>query len=90
MATALRAEGLVRKHIGRAAGELVEMFAQGFGDGAIAPREFGPGFASLRTLGMEAVRIIFGRAMEQELRKLYESGALAEIPGRAHRARKHR
>ena len=49
----LRAEGLVRKHIGRAAGELVEMFVQGFGEGAIAPREFGPSFESLRSLGME-------------------------------------
>jgi len=90
LGTALRAEGVVRKHVGRAAGELVEMFVQRFGEGAISPREFGPGFDSLRVLGMEAVRLIFGRAMEQELRKLYESGTLAKIPGRAHRARKHR
>jgi len=93
LVTARRAEETVRKHVGRASSELVEMFVQGFGDGAIAPREFGPGFTALRSLGMDAVRIIFGRAMEQELRKLYESGALAKIPGRAHRAqraRKHR
>jgi DNA-binding transcriptional MerR regulator len=90
LATARRAEELVRKHVGRASGELVEMFVRGFGDGVIAPREFGPGFTALRQLGMDAVRVIFGRAMEQELRKLYESGALAKIPGRAHRARKHR
>jgi DNA-binding transcriptional MerR regulator len=90
LSTSMRAESVVRKHINRAASELVEMFVQGFGDGAIAPRDFGPGFDSLRSMGMEAVRIIFGRAMEQELRKLYESGALAKIPGRAHRARRHR
>jgi DNA-binding transcriptional MerR regulator len=90
LSTAQRAEHIVQKHIGRAANELVEMFVEGFGEGAIAPKEFGPGFGSLRSLGMEAVRIIFGHAMEQELRKLYESGALAKIPGRAHRARKHR
>jgi len=90
LSTAMKAESVVRKHIYRAAGELVEMFVQGFGDGAIAPRDFGPGFDSPRSMGMEAVRIIFGREMEQELRKLYESGALAKIPGRAHRARKHR
>jgi DNA-binding transcriptional MerR regulator len=90
LSTALQAEHVVRKHVGRAASELVQMFAQGFGDGAIAPREFGPGFDQLRNLGMEAVRIIFGRAMEHELRKLYESGALAKIPGKAHRARKGR
>jgi DNA-binding transcriptional MerR regulator len=88
--TALRAEGLIRKHVARAAGELVEMFVKGFGEGAIAPKEFGPSFESLRSLGMDAVRILFGHAMEQELRELYESGALAKIPGRAHRARKHR
>jgi len=39
---------------------------------------------------MDAVRVLFGRAMEHELRKLYESGALAKIPGKAHRARKKR
>jgi len=88
--TARHAEDVVRKHVGRAASELVEMFVQGFGDGAIAPKEFGPGFSALRALGMDAVRIIFGRAMEQQLRKLYESGTLAKIPGRAHRARRHR
>ncbi len=80
----------MRKHVTRAASELVEMFVQRFGDGAIAPRDFGPGFDQLRGMGMEAVRLIFGRAMEHELRKLYESGTLAKIPGRAHRARKAR
>jgi hypothetical protein len=29
---------------------------------------------------MEAVRVIFGRAMEKELRKLYESGRMARMP----------
>jgi hypothetical protein len=90
LVTARRAEEMVRKHIGRASSELVEMFVEGFGAGSISPKEFGPGFTALRTLGMEAVRVIFGRAMESELRKLYESGALAKIPGRAHRARRHR
>jgi DNA-binding transcriptional MerR regulator len=90
LVTARRAEEMVRKHVGRASSELVEMFVEGFGAGSISPKEFGPGFTALRTLGMEAVRVIFGRAMEGELRKLYESGALAKIPGRAHRARRHR
>jgi hypothetical protein len=30
---------------------------------------------------MEAVRVIFGRAMERELRKLYESGRVVKMPG---------
>jgi DNA-binding transcriptional MerR regulator len=90
LSTAAHAEALVRKHIGRTASELVELFVHRFGDGAIAPREFGTGFDSLRALGMDAVRVMFGRAMEHELRKLYESGTLAKIPARAHRARRHR
>lgn len=90
LATSIRAAEIVRKHMGRAASDLVEMFVRGIGEGAITPREFGPGLASLRSLGLEGVRIIFGRAMEVELRKLYESGTLAKIPGRAHRAKKER
>jgi hypothetical protein len=37
---------------------------------------------------MEAVRLIFGRAMEDELRKLYESGRMAKLQGRVNRGRK--
>ena len=90
VATAMHAESIVKKHIGRAASELVELFVDGFGDGRIVPKDFGASFQSLRPLGMEAVRVLFGRAMEHELRKLYESGALAKIPGKAHRARRKR
>ena len=35
---------------------------------------------TLRPLGLEAVRVIFGRAMERALRKLLESGKLATLP----------
>jgi DNA-binding transcriptional MerR regulator len=90
LATSTRAADILRKHMTRAAGDLVEMFVHHLGDGAITPREFGPGFASMRSMSLEGVRVIFGRAMEQELRKLYESGAVAKIPGRAHRAKKQR
>ncbi len=90
LATSIRAADIVRKHMGRAASDLVEMFVERIGDGAITPREFGPGLASLKSVGLEGVRIIFGRAMEHELRKLYESGTLAKIPGRAHRAKRQR
>ncbi len=90
LATSTRAGDILRKHMARAASDLVEMFVHDLGEGAITPREFGPGFASLRSMSLEGVRVIFGRAMEQELRKLYESGAVAKIPGRAHRAKKQR
>jgi|SRR5580700_6150680 DNA-binding transcriptional MerR regulator len=86
--TSSAAAALVRKHMGRAAHDLVEMFVERFGAGAIAPS--GPGFASLRSLGIDAVRVVFGRAMEQELRKLYESGSVVKIPVRARKARNKR
>ena len=90
IATAMHAESIVKKYVGRAASELVELFVQGFQDGSIVPKDFNASFEGLRPLGMDAVRVLFGRAMEHELRKLYESGALAKIPGKAHRARKKR
>ena len=57
-------------------------------DGAIAPRDLGNVFESLRPLGTEAVRVIFGRAMERELRKLYESGRMAKLPAKVRRSKK--
>jgi DNA-binding transcriptional MerR regulator len=90
IATAMHAESIVKKYVGRAASELVELFVRGFQDGSIVPKDFNASFQGLRPLGMDAVRVLFGRAMEHELRKLYESGALAKIPGKAHRARKKR
>ena len=43
---------------------------------------------SLRPLGTDAVRVIFGRTMEHELRKLYESGRMAKLPGKSRRAKR--
>lgn len=86
--TAAHAQEIVAKHIRRAASELVELFVQRASEGALAPKELRKFFESLRPLGTEAVRVIFGRAMEYQLRKLYESGVIAKIPARAHRARR--
>ncbi|HLK39230.1 MAG TPA: MerR family transcriptional regulator [Polyangiaceae bacterium] len=86
--TAARAEEIVVKHLRRAASELVELFVQRATDGALGPKELGKFLESLRPLGTEAVRLIFGRAMEAQLRKLYESGLIAKIPVRVQRARK--
>ncbi len=88
--TAAQAEELIRKHIRRAASELVDVIVRRAGDGEISARDLGKGLEALRPLGMEAVRVIFGRAVEHYLRKLYESGTMAKIPARAHRARKNR
>jgi hypothetical protein len=70
------------------AADLVEMFVKRAAEGAIDARALGKVFESLRPLGTDAVRIIFGRTMERELRKLYESGRLAKLPAKARRARR--
>jgi DNA-binding transcriptional MerR regulator len=86
--TASQASALVRKHIGRLSEDVVELFMRRATEGAIAPRDMGKVFQSLRPLGMEAVRVIFGRAMERQLRKLYESGRMAKLPAKARRTKK--
>ncbi len=79
--TAAQASALIRKYFARAAEELVAMFVKRADEGDLAPRDMGKLFQIVRPLGMEAVRVIFGRAMERELRKLYESGRMAKLPG---------
>ncbi len=86
--TAAQASALVRKHVGRLAEDVVALFMKRAADGHVAPRDLGALFESLRPLGTEAVRVIFGRAMERELRKLYESGKMAKLPGKARRAKR--
>jgi DNA-binding transcriptional MerR regulator len=86
--TASLASALVRKHLTRLSEDVVALFMKRAGDGEIAARDLGNVFESLRPLGTEAVRVIFGRAMERELRKLYESGKMAKLPGRARKARR--
>jgi hypothetical protein len=42
----------------------------------------------MRPIGIEAVRVIFGRAMERELRELFESGKMTKLEGRAKKKKK--
>lgn len=86
--TALEGATLVRKHVGRMAEGLVEMFVRRAENGAIDARDLGKAVESLRALGSDAVRVIFGRTMERELRKLYESGKMAKLPAKARRGRR--
>jgi DNA-binding transcriptional MerR regulator len=81
--TAAQASKLLRKHMGRAAADLVELFVDRAEAGSLAAKDLGKLFESLRPLGNEAVRVAFGRAMERELRTLFESGKLARLKGRA-------
>ena len=81
--TAVEGAAVIRKHATRLAGDLVDLFVrQAAADGSMDARTLGKLFESLRPLGNEAVRIIFGRAMERELRQFYESGKMARLTGR--------
>jgi DNA-binding transcriptional MerR regulator len=82
------AAGTLRKHMARAAEDLVEFFVSHADEGTIDFADVGKLFQELRATGIEAARVIFGREMERELRKLLESGKLAKLPGRARRAAK--
>jgi DNA-binding transcriptional MerR regulator len=79
------AADIVRKHIERAVSELIELFIRRAKEGDLALAEPAKLLAALRPIGLEAVRIIFGRAMESGLRKLVESGRLAGLPKKVRR-----
>lgn len=84
---AANASELLKKHMAKAATDLVELFVKRAeaGDIDTSPAEM---FQALRPMGIEAVRVIFGREMERTLRKLLESGKIATLPGRARKAKK--
>lgn len=77
--TASGAAAILRKHMRRAVGDLVDLFMKRAGKGLIEAKEASSLFQALRPTGMEAVRIIFGREMERALRKLLESGKFAAL-----------
>lgn len=84
--TALKAAEIVRKHMTRAAGDLVELFVKRAQDGAIET-DAAAMFQALRPTGLEAVRVIFGREMEKALRKLLESGKIATLPAKVRKGK---
>lgn len=84
---AATASELLRKHMTKAANDLVDLFVKRAeaGDIDTSPAEM---FQALRPMGIEAVRVIFGREMERTLRGLLESGKIATLPGRVRKAKK--
>jgi DNA-binding transcriptional MerR regulator len=84
--TAAGASVVMRKYLARAASELVEYVVKRAKE--VTVDDLGKLFQELRPTGMEAVRVIFGREMERELRKLVESGKLATSAARARRGKK--
>ena len=80
------ASEVLRKHLSRAAKDLVELFVKR-SDEFLGDRDAGETVSTLRPVGMEAVRVLFGREMERELRTLFESGKFtAEKSPKRHHA----
>jgi DNA-binding transcriptional MerR regulator len=86
--TAVKAEALLRKHVGRAARELASMFFHEAEKGNLTPPADGRWarlFEELRPTGIEAVRVVFGQEMEKTLREMVDSGRTAKLPGKRRR-----
>jgi len=88
--TATDASDVLRKHLGRAVGDLIGLFTSRVKDGAVDVNESGKLFETLRGAGPEAVRLLFARAMEKALRDLIASGKMASLSAHAKRKRKTR
>ncbi len=77
---------ILRKHLAKATSELAKRFfaeaQEGFGGGSGARLDTAALFQTLRTVGPDAVRLIFAQEMERELRELSESGKTTTLPGR--------
>jgi DNA-binding transcriptional MerR regulator len=88
--TAARAYAVLRKHLARAVGELVDLFVDELEEGTVGIADTGKLFDTFRTVGVESVRVLFAREMEQALRELLASGKLASVTARARKKKKKR
>jgi DNA-binding transcriptional MerR regulator len=78
--TAALASVRIKKHMDGAASDLVKLFLKRAEDGEV--EDIGKLLEALRVVGPEAVRVIFGRAMERALRELFESGKMTKLEAR--------
>ena len=86
--TAAEASAILRKHLGRAVGDLVDLFVDRIEDGQVPIANAGNLFDTFRSVGVESVRVLFAREMESELRKLLASGKLASLSARARKKKR--
>jgi len=86
--TATEASAILRKHLRRATNDLVELFVGRIKEGQLGIADAGKLFSAFRTVGVEAVRLLFAREMEGELRTLLASGKLAEVSARARKKKR--
>lgn len=80
--SALAAEAILRKHLGRAAREVAESFFALAEKGHVVPPTHGDWsgvLEALRPTAIDAVRIVFGQEMERVLREHVESGKTAKL-----------
>ena len=85
---AAEASGILRKHLGRAVGDLVDLFVDQIKSGQVPIDRAGQLFETFRSVGVESVRVLFAREMEGELRKLLASGKLASLSARARKKKR--
>jgi DNA-binding transcriptional MerR regulator len=85
--TSFRANEILRKHLGRAATELRDLFVERLGDDAGEP-DLPTVLETLRPTALDAVRVIFAQEMERGLRELLSSGRSARLPLRRGRRRR--
>ncbi len=78
LAISAKANEVLRRHLGKAATELTELFVAQASDGLVEA-DLSALVESVRQLGPEAVRTIFAQKMERALRDLLESGRAAKI-----------
>jgi DNA-binding transcriptional MerR regulator len=84
------ASRILKKHLGRAVGDLVDLFMGRVKAGQVDVTESGPLFEALRGAGTEAVRVLFARAMEKALRELAASGKAASLSAEGKRKSRSR
>jgi DNA-binding transcriptional MerR regulator len=85
--TASQASSILRKHLSRAVSDLVDLFLERVKDGHIGIAQSGKLFETFRSVGVDSVRVLFAREMENALRKLLASGKLASLSSRAKKKR---
>ena len=83
-AVAVKAGETLRKHLGRAASELAELFFEQARRGE-SDQDLTRQLDVLRPRALEAVRLVFGREMETVLRGWVASGKTSKLPGKKRR-----
>jgi DNA-binding transcriptional MerR regulator len=83
LAVAAEASEILRKHLGRAAKELTELFLRRADQGH--HERLGEVMTTLRPAALEALRIVFAQEIEREIRAIVESGQAARIASRSKR-----